>query len=202
MSIIQNQVDNVGNNEDNEELVQMERPARRLQRFSSNAPDIAGTSEVHANVTPDDSDNALMWVIPGAKSYSFGIGGSRNLDEPTCMIYKGQFFPTKKDLKRLVEHFAMQHNFEWKMKRSNKITLYLVCLMDNCKWKLRAVRRDNATYFQCNKDGKFLYFFMSLGASFRAFLRCMCQVIAVDDTLLKGRFGGTMFVATVQDGNE
>ena len=30
----------------------------------------------------------------------------------------------------------------------------------------------------------------------------MRPVIAVDGTHLKGRFGGTMFVATAQDGNE
>ena len=30
----------------------------------------------------------------------------------------------------------------------------------------------------------------------------MHPVIVVDDTHLKGRFGGTMFVATAQDGNE
>ncbi|KAK3204816.1 hypothetical protein Dsin_018862 [Dipteronia sinensis] len=64
------------------------------------------------------------------------------------MIYKGQFFPTKKDLKRLVGLFAMRRNFEWMVKRSNKTTLYLVCLIDNCTWKLRAVRRDEGTYFQ------------------------------------------------------
>ncbi|KAK2648734.1 hypothetical protein Ddye_016223 [Dipteronia dyeriana] len=118
--------------------------------FNSNAPDIAGTSEVRANVTPDDSNNVITWVIPEAESYSFGMGGSRNLveHESTSMIYKGQFFPTKKDLNRLVGHFAMRQNFEWKVKWSNKTTLHLVCLMENCTWKLRAVRRDEGTYFQ------------------------------------------------------
>ncbi|KAI9197004.1 hypothetical protein LWI28_028944 [Acer negundo] len=43
---------------------------------------------------------------------------------------------------------------------------------------------------------------MSLGSSIRGFWRCMHHVIAVDGTHLKGRFGGTMFVATAQDGNE
>ncbi|KAK2639424.1 hypothetical protein Ddye_027219 [Dipteronia dyeriana] len=78
------------------------------------------------------------------------MGGSRNLveDEPTNMIYKGQFFHSKKDLKKLVGHFALRHNFEWKVKMSNKTTLHLVYLMDNYTWKLRAVRRDEATYFQ------------------------------------------------------
>ncbi|KAK3193437.1 hypothetical protein Dsin_024747 [Dipteronia sinensis] len=39
-------------------------------------------------------------------------------------------------------------------------------------------------------------------ASLRGFRRCMHPVISVDGTHLKGRFGGTMFVATAQDGNE
>ncbi|KAK2637525.1 hypothetical protein Ddye_032317 [Dipteronia dyeriana] len=42
----------------------------------------------------------------------------------------------------------MRHNLEWKVKRSNKTTIPLVCLMDNCTWKLRAVMRDEGTYFQ------------------------------------------------------
>ncbi|KAI9165962.1 hypothetical protein LWI28_023755 [Acer negundo] len=202
----------------------------------------------------------------------------------------------------------MRQNFEWKVKRSNKTTLHLVCIIDECTWKLRAVRRDEGTYFQvrsfvnehscpleeihrqhrqasavtigevvapklqqhdgrlmspkdiiadmktiygiqimyskahyalqyalslsygtyvetfqllpsfayileqqnpgtitdlqCADDGKFLYFFMSLWSSIRGFRRCMRPVIAVDGTHLKGRFGGTMFVATAQDGNE
>ncbi|KAI9165253.1 hypothetical protein LWI28_010499 [Acer negundo] len=58
------------------------------------------------------------------------------------------------------------------------------------------------TDLQCADDDTFLYFFMSLGSSIRGFRRCMHPVIAVDGTHLKGRFGGTMFVATAQDGNE
>ncbi|KAK2656268.1 hypothetical protein Ddye_009320 [Dipteronia dyeriana] len=43
---------------------------------------------------------------------------------------------------------------------------------------------------------------MSLDASLRGFRRCLHPVIVVDGTHLKVRFGGTMFVATAQDGNE
>ncbi|KAK2640226.1 hypothetical protein Ddye_028021 [Dipteronia dyeriana] len=42
---------------------------------------------------------------------------------------------------------------------------------------------------QCNEDGRFLYFFMSLSASLIGFKRCMRPVIALDGTHLKGRFG-------------
>ncbi|KAK3229612.1 hypothetical protein Dsin_001493 [Dipteronia sinensis] len=271
---------NLGPNQENtdEDHVQIQRCGRRAEGVSYTGADMPGTSEVRHNVSADDYDNTTTWVIPGAYSYSFRIGRSTTLvaEEPTSMIYKGQFFPTKKDLKRLVGLFAMRRNFEWKVKRSNKTTLHLVCLIDNCAWKLRAVRRDEGTYFQvrsfvnehscpleeihrrhrqasaviigevvaprlqqqdgrlmrpkdiiadmktmygiqimykqqnsdtiidlqCANDGKFLYFFMSLRASVRGFRRCMRPVIAVDGTHLKGRFGGTMFVATAQDGNE
>ena len=311
------EVDNEANNEQvhdlqniDEEPAQIETRGRRVQGVSCTAPDMPGSSEVRNNVTTSDFANTPTWVIPGANSYSFGIGRSSTLaaPEPRTMIYKGQFFPSKKDLKRLIGHFAMQQNFEWKVKRSNKTTLHLVCIIDDCTWKLRAVRRNEGTYFQvrsfvnehncpleeihrrhrqanavtigevvaprlqqhdgrlmrpkdivatmttmygmqimynkayaalhyalsltygtheetfqllpsfayvleqqnpgtitelqCTDDGKFLYFFMSLGSSIRGFRRCMRPVIAVDGTHLKGRFGGTMFVATAQDGNE
>ncbi|KAI9199116.1 hypothetical protein LWI28_027711 [Acer negundo] len=39
-------------------------------------------------------------------------------------------------------------------------------------------------------------------SSIRGFRRCMRPVILVDGTHLKGRFRGTMFVATAQDGNK
>ncbi|KAK2659324.1 hypothetical protein Ddye_005857 [Dipteronia dyeriana] len=90
-------VDNVANNEEEEEAVEQERRATRVQRFTCKAAAVAGTSE---------------------------------------------------DLKRLVGHFAMRQNFEWKVKRSNNATLHFICLMDNCTWKLKAVRRDEGTYFQ------------------------------------------------------
>ncbi|KAI9162398.1 hypothetical protein LWI28_026911 [Acer negundo] len=302
------QVDDMQNVDKEPEQIQPH--GRRVQGVSYTAPDMAGTSEVRYNITASDSDNVTTWVIPGADAYSFGTCTSNTFaaQEPRTMIYKGQFFPSKKDLNRLVNHFSMRQNFEWKVKRSNKTTLHLVCIIDECTWKLRAVRRDEGTYFQvrsfvnehsgpleeihrrhrqasavtigevvaprlqqhegrlmrpndiiadmktiygiqimyskahyalqyalslsygtheetfqllpsfayileqqnpgtitdlqCADDGKFLYFFMSLWSSIRGFRRCMRPVIAVDGTHLKGRFGGTMFVATAQDGNE
>ncbi|KAK3193069.1 hypothetical protein Dsin_024379 [Dipteronia sinensis] len=263
-------VDHVENTD--EDPVQIQRSGRHVEGVSCTGADMSGTSEVRNNVSVDDSDN------------------------------------TPNDLKRLVGLFAMRRNFEWKVKRSNKRTLHLVCLIDNYTWKLRAVMRDGGTYFQvrsfvnehscpleeihrrhrqasaviigevvapilqqqngrlmrpkdiiadmktmhgiqimcskahqalhyalsltygtheetvqllpsfgyvleqqnpntitylqCANDSKFLFFFISLGASVRGFRRCMPPVIAVDGTPLKGRFRGTMFIATAQDANE
>ncbi|KAI9156705.1 hypothetical protein LWI28_010860 [Acer negundo] len=142
------QVDNMQNVDEEPEQIQPH--GRRVQGVSYTAPDMAGTSEVRYNITASDSDNVTTWVIPGADAYSFGTCTSNTFaaQEPRTMIYKGQFFPSKKDLKRLVSHFSMRQNFEWKVKRSNKTTLHLVCIIDEYTWKLRAVRRDEGTYFQ------------------------------------------------------
>ncbi|KAK4838645.1 hypothetical protein QYF36_015314 [Acer negundo] len=252
------EVDNEANNEQvndrvddlqnvDEDPAQIETRGRHVQGVSCTPLDMPGPSEVRYNVTA-----SATWVIPGADSYSFGIDTTSTLatPEPRTMIYKGQFFPSKKDLKRLVGHFAMHHNFEWKVKRSNKTTLHLVCIIDDCTWKLRAVRRDEGTYFQVRSfvnehscpleeihrrhrqasaviigevvaprlqqhdgrlmrpkdviaDMKTMYGIQIMyRSSIRGFRRCIRPVIAVDGTHLKGRFGGTMFVATAQDGNE
>ncbi|KAK2659579.1 hypothetical protein Ddye_006112 [Dipteronia dyeriana] len=58
------------------------------------------------------------------------------------------------------------------------------------------------TDLQCDKDDKFLYFFMLLGASIRGFRRFIHLVVAVDGTHLKERFRGIMFVTIAQDRNE
>ncbi|KAK4847572.1 hypothetical protein QYF36_003431 [Acer negundo] len=75
-------------------------------------------------------------------------------------------------------------------------------LLPSFAYVLEQQNPSTITDLQCADDDTFLYFFMSLGSSIRGFRRCMRPVIAVDGTHLKGRFGGTMFVATAQDGNE
>ncbi|KAI9154603.1 hypothetical protein LWI28_028690 [Acer negundo] len=151
------EVDNEANNKQvndlenvDEEPTQIQTQGRHVQGVSCTVPNMHGISKVRHNITVFDSDNTITWVILKADSYSFGIGRSSTLatQEPTCLIYKGPFFSSKKDLKRLVGLFSMRENFEWKVKRSNKTTLHLVCIIDDCTWKLRAMRRDEGTYFQ------------------------------------------------------
>ncbi|KAI9180554.1 hypothetical protein LWI28_006007 [Acer negundo] len=75
-------------------------------------------------------------------------------------------------------------------------------LLPSFAYVLEQQNPGTITDLQCADDDTFLYFFMLLGSSIRGFRRCMRPVIAIDGTYLKGRFGGTMFVATAQDGNE
>ncbi|KAK2641946.1 hypothetical protein Ddye_023709 [Dipteronia dyeriana] len=75
-------------------------------------------------------------------------------------------------------------------------------LLPSFGYMLEQQNPDTMIDLQCDEDGKIFYFFMSLGASLIGFRRCIRPVIAVDDTDLKGRFRGTMFVITAQDGNK
>lgn len=42
---------------------------------------------------------------------------------------------------------------------------------------------------------------MALGASLRGFLNCICPVIIVDGTHLRGKYSGKLLVAMGVDGN-
>ncbi|KAK2649351.1 hypothetical protein Ddye_016840 [Dipteronia dyeriana] len=258
---VNHEVDNEGNfnsikivedNQDDEEPVETERRVRHVRhvhRFSSSAPDIAGTSEGRANVTPDDSDNATAWVIPGAELYSFGINGSRNLveDEPTSMIYKGavrrdedtyfqeihrrhqqssaiiigeviaprlqqqdgrlmlpkDIIPDMKSMYGIQIMYSKAHAaLDCALSLTYGTHEETFQLLPSFGYVLEQQNPGTITNLQCNEDGKFMYFFMSIGASLRGFRTCMRPVIAVDGTHLKGQFRGSMFVATAQDGND
>ncbi|XP_038719834.1 uncharacterized protein LOC120012484 [Tripterygium wilfordii] len=58
------------------------------------------------------------------------------------------------------------------------------------------------THIESDDENKFKYFFMAIGASLHGFQSSMHPVIVIDSTHLKGKYLGTLFVATALDGNE
>ena len=100
------------------------------------------------NVNTKNVNDMTEWTILGSKSYSFGdVTTTMASTSSNTLIFKGQFFPRKKDLKRLAGLYSLRQNFEWKVKRSNKSVIHMVCKIENCSWKLRAVRIKEGTYF-------------------------------------------------------
>ncbi|KAK2648925.1 hypothetical protein Ddye_016414 [Dipteronia dyeriana] len=96
------------------------------------------------------------------------------------MAYQAPHYPLSLTYVTYEESFQLPSSFSYVLEQQNSGTI---------------------TDLQCDEDGKFLYFFMSLGVSFRGFRRCM-PIILVDGIHLMGIFRGTMFVATAQGGNE
>ncbi|KAK3230889.1 hypothetical protein Dsin_002770 [Dipteronia sinensis] len=100
------------------------------------------------NVNTEKVNDMTEWTIPRSESYSFGDAMTTMASNSSnTLIFKGQFFPRKKDLKRLAGLHALRQNFEWKVKMSNKSAIHLVYKIENCSWKLRAERVKERTYF-------------------------------------------------------
>lgn len=57
------------------------------------------------------------------------------------------------------------------------------------------------THILSDSENRFKYSFMALGPSLRGFRSCMRRVICVDGTFLKGKYLGTLLIATCLDGN-
>ncbi|XP_009367096.2 uncharacterized protein LOC103956783 [Pyrus x bretschneideri] len=56
------------------------------------------------------------------------------------------------------------------------------------------------THIETDDNNHFLYFFMSMGASVKGFCGSIRPVVAVDETFLKGKYLGTLFVTVFHDG--
>nr|XP_028964814.1 PKS-NRPS hybrid synthetase CHGG_01239-like [Malus domestica] len=67
---------------------------------------------------------------------------------------------------------------------------------------LEAKNPGTITHIETDENNCFLYCFMSLGPCIRGFRSAIRPVIAVDGTFLKGKYLGTLFVATCMDGNK
>ena len=91
--------DHVGDHENVVESIQRQTEGKHVQgdHPRGSASDMPGTSVVPKNLKLSTFDNPLTWVIPRSKAYSFGqVNNTMRSREPNTMIYKSQFFHTKK----------------------------------------------------------------------------------------------------------
>lgn len=69
---------------------------------------------------------------------------------------------------------------------------------------LKMVEKKNVgsrTFIESDGSNHFKYLFMAIGSCLRGFSSAIRLVIAIDDTFLKGKYKGTMFVASCMNGN-
>ncbi|XP_062097873.1 uncharacterized protein LOC133803773 isoform X2 [Humulus lupulus] len=72
-----------------------------------------------------------------------------SIDEDVFCV--GQYFVDKKELKMKVHMLAIRRNFEFKVKKSNKKLVVLVCVDPNCKWRIRATKTYATSLFVIRK---------------------------------------------------
>ncbi|KAL2464868.1 Uncharacterized protein Adt_40719 [Abeliophyllum distichum] len=62
-------------------------------------------------------------------------------------LHVDQLFDKKKDMQEAVHLIVLKHNFEFKVKKSNKTVYTLACVDGSCKWRLRAMKFDTSDIF-------------------------------------------------------
>ncbi|TXG53041.1 hypothetical protein EZV62_022210 [Acer yangbiense] len=102
------------------------------------------------------------WTIPGSERYSLE---PNLMDEPISndgCLYKGKLFRCKKDLKHKVHKYALNENFELRIRRSSKTRYEAECKDGECEFQLRAFKMQKGEYWvvrmfvkdhTCNIDG-------------------------------------------------
>ena len=66
---------------------------------------------------------------------------------------------------------------------------------------LKKKNSGTCTFLEVDNENNFKYFFMAIGSCIHGFISSIRSVIAIDGTFLKGKFKGTLFIATALDGN-
>jgi hypothetical protein len=115
----------VQDNEDERPFTNQDLIALSRQRHESGGSSHAGPSTRSSNcsrVVPDDED-----------------------------LHVDQLFDTKRDLQEAAHRIAMKHNFEFKVKKSNKSTYTIICVDNNCSWRLSATKMDTNEFFVVRK---------------------------------------------------
>ncbi|TXG70564.1 hypothetical protein EZV62_005499 [Acer yangbiense] len=102
------------------------------------------------------------WIIPGSERYSLEPNSMDDAISNDGCLYKGKLFRCKKDLKGTVQKYALNENFELRIRRSSKICYEARCKDSECEFQLRAYKMQKGEYWvvrmfvkdhTCNIDG-------------------------------------------------
>jgi len=69
-------------------------------------------------------------------------------------------------------------------------------------YQLELANPGTVTNIETNDSNQFLYMFIAYGVSISGFRQVIRPIIAIDETHLKGKFGGIIFIAACKDANE
>ncbi|KAK1568730.1 hypothetical protein Q3G72_027964 [Acer saccharum] len=83
--------------------------------------------------------------MPGLTSFSFASSTFDN------HIHKDQTFPSKKELRRVLEMHALKENFDFRVRSSTTVRFEVGCSDMECKWRLSAMKREQGSCFQVRR---------------------------------------------------
>ncbi|KAL5865240.1 hypothetical protein ACOSQ3_002754 [Xanthoceras sorbifolium] len=91
------------------------------------------------------------WVIPGADQYCIEPIRSETSNSLRGALYTGKIFQTKDHLKVALGKYAMMQKFNHRIRWSTKRRFEAGCRDINCKFVLRAIRKENCSVWHVRK---------------------------------------------------
>ena len=95
-----------------------------------------------------------------ARSQAIGIKSSRIHGSYTSLesvvnnvkeVGVGDLFPSKEELHMKMQLLAIGNHFQFKVKKSTKTLLVMSCIVEDCKWRVRATKLNDCESFRIRK---------------------------------------------------
>ncbi|CAA3012848.1 uncharacterized protein LOC111398915 [Olea europaea var. sylvestris] len=109
--------------------------------------DGAHESADHASI--DSTPSAAQVGSTGGSSIPFDATVESGIDTGDVQVNK--LYKSKKELQTKLHMLALRKNFEFKVKKSNKNIFTVICINDDCQWRLRATKLRESNFFLVRK---------------------------------------------------
>ncbi|KAK2649051.1 hypothetical protein Ddye_016540 [Dipteronia dyeriana] len=107
-----------------------------------------------ANNVPICSDDQFTHiqrlVSPSSASYSINFGEVAPRPVDMCIVV-GELFESKQQLQSQLGRYAFANRFQIKLMKSDPTRYQVRCIIEECKWRLCAVKVANSDYFQITR---------------------------------------------------
>ncbi|KAL5852873.1 hypothetical protein ACOSQ3_007991 [Xanthoceras sorbifolium] len=113
---------------------------------AKHGPDLDSPNAVNKGHHNRATSGRVPFHIPGTAAFS--IGDASTIDN---RIYKKQLFPSKKELRRVLEMHALKENFDFRVRRSTTQRFEVSCSDIDCKWRLSAIKIGQGLNFQVRR---------------------------------------------------
>ena len=111
-----------------------------------------GRKSIQVYETPDPLNSSIQ---PCIYSEQLNVNVPKNLTieqwTSNDTIAVGQSYPSKKDVQSKLSLMAIRENFEFKVRRSTRDLLFVICVDKGCKWRVRASKMNDSDCFLIRK---------------------------------------------------
>ncbi|KAK2653338.1 hypothetical protein Ddye_013194 [Dipteronia dyeriana] len=102
-------------------------------------------------ICSDDQFTYIQRLVPPpSASYSINFGEVAPTPVDMCLAV-GELFESKRKLQSQLGRYAFANRFQIKVMKSDPTRYQVRCIVEECKWRLHAVKVANSIYFQIRR---------------------------------------------------